>query len=389
MSRFKQVWVSFFRQSRGFGMIETAILLPIFLLFAFAVIDFGNYLIAKNRIVSANQAIATAIQNNPTMTVSDLNVVIANSLGNLLGGYTTVAIWTSQTVPSLSTARTIAQNSLRDIANPWLADGDPSNDNNAYYVGVYVWRGVPYLTPLPRLLGLVDGTTPGFHDSANSKGAAPNGMKGADSFTFVTLNNVTCPADQVLQSFTGGSATCVPRDRNYSCASGQTLERIVDGNPVCVAKDGTYTCGARQVLKEITSSGAVCVNQDERYECFGDTVAKVFDNGGLICVPMDLSYTCTGNQVLQATSTNGAVCVNKDNGGLSCASGQVVTGIVNGVPTCSARSYSVDVSKRIKSKSSDCRQEPGESTTNMVVVGIDTSNKQFDVYCAPLIVDVD
>jgi hypothetical protein len=114
---------------------------------------------------------------------------------------------------------------IRDLTNPWLSDTDPSNDNDAYYVGVRVWRGVPFLTPLPKLLGF-DGSTPGFGDSEESKAGAPHGRKPADSFTFVTVNGGSCPADQVLQSMAGGGlVTCVPRDNNYLCAAGQTLEK--------------------------------------------------------------------------------------------------------------------------------------------------------------------
>jgi hypothetical protein len=336
MSRFKQVWLSFWRKDQGLGMMETALFLPIFLMFAFAVMDFGNYLIVKNRIVSANQAIASAIQNNPTISNSDLQTVIQNSLGNLWfnasGGYighTGIAIWASKTPPSLSTAPTGPDIwGIKDLTNPWLSDTDPSNDNNAYYIGVRVWRGVPLLTPLPKLLNLAVG------DRDNKEGTAPHGRKNTDSFTFVTLNNASCPADQVLQSMTGGAANCVPRDRNYSCASGQTLEKIVDGNPVCVAKDGEYTCASGQVLKEVKNGAAVCVDRDAQYECGEGQVLKNVNNGSATCVDMDKAYTCTGDQVLQATSAGGAVCVDKDRGGLSCASGQVVTAVTNGVPTC-------------------------------------------------------
>ncbi len=230
MGCFKQAWSSFWRKNQGLGMIETAILLPIFLMFAFAVIDFGNYMIVKNRIVSANQAIASAIQNKPTMTVSDLNVVIKNSFGDLDKVWTGTMVWASKTPPSSNEPlSTQAWWAVRNFTNPWLSDGDSSNDNNAYYVGVFTWRGVPFLTPLPKILGLTIG------DRGNISGDAPNGRKATESFTIVTLNNAGCPADQVLQSMTGGAATCVPRDRNYSCASGQTLQKIVDGKAVCVA----------------------------------------------------------------------------------------------------------------------------------------------------------
>jgi len=234
MGCFKQVWLSFWRKDQGLGMIETVILLPIFLMFAFAVMDFGNYLIVKNRIVSANQAIASAIQNKPTISKSDLQIVVQNSLGDLDKPWTGTMVWASKTPPSSNEVK-LGNDSwwlIRDYENPWLSDGDPSNDNNAYYVGVFTWRGVPFLTPLPKMLGLAMGSV---GDTDNISGDAPHGRKGAPAFTILTLNNASCPADKVLQSMTGGAATCVPRDRNYSCAKGQTLQKIVDGKAVCVA----------------------------------------------------------------------------------------------------------------------------------------------------------
>ena len=344
MSRFKQLWSSFWRKNQGVGMIETAILLPIFLMFVFAVMDFGNYMIVKNRIVSANQAIASAIQNNPTMTTgvwgsdTDLQKVIQNSLGNLWFkdggayiGYTGVAVWTSKTVPTVGSAPgwgTLALWENRDITNPWLSDSDPSNDNNAYYVGVYVWRGVPFLTPLPKLLNVAVG------DPDDSEGTAPHGRKVAESFTILTLGGTSCPADQVLQSMTGGVGTCVARDNNYACESGQTLEKIVDGKPVCVAKDGTYTCASDQVLKEIKDGAAVCVNRDRDFNCGSYQLLQKRVGNIEFCGDPRINYVCTGDQVLQATYTFGAVCVDRDHGGLTCPSGNVVIGVINGIPQC-------------------------------------------------------
>ena len=133
---------------------------------------------------------------------------------------------------------------------------------------------------------------------------------------------------------TGGSATCVARDRNYSCASGQTLEKIVDGNPVCVAKDGEYTCASGQVLKEVKNGAAVCVDRDASYGCGEGQVLKNVNNGSPTCVDMDKAYNCGENYDLQATSTGGAVCVDKDRGVTGCPWGQFAYGISYGMPLC-------------------------------------------------------
>ncbi len=213
-------------------MVETALILPIFIMFTFAVIDFGNYLIVKNRIVSANQAIASAVQNNPTMTLSQMTPVIGASLGDLwTKGYTSFSVWSSKTPPNLDFEKTQPNWWKRfNLANPWLSDADPSNDNKAYYVGVWVGTAVPWLTPLPKLLGL------DVIDADNQYGNAPTGRKSAESFTLVTLNNASCPADQVLQSMTGGAAVCVNKDRaGLTCPDGEFVYAVIDGLPSCRA----------------------------------------------------------------------------------------------------------------------------------------------------------
>ena len=94
MSRLKPLWVSFWRKDQGLGMIEMALLMPMFLMFTFAIIDFGNYMIVKNRVVNATNAIATAIENNPTMTTSaynDLDSVLSKIIATNMGEMTNKA----------------------------------------------------------------------------------------------------------------------------------------------------------------------------------------------------------------------------------------------------------------------------------------------------------
>jgi hypothetical protein len=279
------------------------------------------------------------------MSEEDLEKVKATSLGDI-APFSSYAIWTSKTPPTVDSSpeqedATFSNGlivsagssfwSQNDITNPWLADADPSNDNNAYYVSVFLYKGIHFLTPLPKLLGFTPANTAGFGVSAEH----PNGGKTAQVFTFVTLNNASCPADKVLQSKTGGLATCVPRDNDYLCADGQTLEKIVDGNPVCVAKDGTYTCASDQVLKEINNGAAVCVNRDRDFNCGDIAALQKRVNGQEVCVNLlPQNYVCQGDQVLQAVYSMGPVCVDRDTGGLTCPSGNVVIGVINGIPQC-------------------------------------------------------
>jgi hypothetical protein len=228
-------------------MIEMALLMPMFLMFTFAIIDFGNYMIVKNRVVSATNAIATAIENNPTMTTSTYNdldsvlsKIIATNMGEMTDkAGTSIAIWSSKDVPENPRKTRIPgtedkdanyQFTLRNLENPWLKDNDKSNDNNPYYVGVYVWRANPWLTPLPRLLKLNDVVDPN-----NIYGDAAYGRKGADAFIAVTLNNknYTCPAGQTLRGIADGKADCGVYMPPYLCPEGEYLRGYQNGSPIC------------------------------------------------------------------------------------------------------------------------------------------------------------
>jgi hypothetical protein len=380
MSRFKQVWVSFFRQSQGFGMIETAILLPLFLIITFGVMEFGNMYMARYQARDVASSVGDYLQANPSASSEDLQTFVTNlgfgSLKNTGSGeennvFAKIKIQSGKTMMTAAQFDTFCGNGGKNWANPWLG-GDPADDKNDYYIHICYPYTYKTITPLPDLTGGAISET----KTINNKALA-----------YIT-KEMSCPDGQVLQSSTGGSATCVARDGNDSCASGQTLEKIVDGNPVCVAKDGDYTCASGQALKEVKNGAAVCVDRDSSYGCGDGQVLKTVNNGSPTCVDMDKTYTCSGDSVLQATSVGGAVCVDKDRGRYSCPTGEFAYAIEKGVLSCTKVDVqaqctsSLIVGERIKSQTSDCRQDDDEPTKNMVVVGIMPDG---DVWCAPVL----
>ena len=336
MSRLKHLWVSFWRKDQGLGMIEAAITLPLFLMITFGVIEFGNMFMARYQSRDVASAVGDYLQANPLASSADLQTFVTNlgfgSLKNTGPGQDN-NVFAKIKIKSEKTMLTAAQfdalcsgGNVKSYANPWLG-GDPADDKNDYYIHICYPYTYNTITPLPDLTVQAIPET----KTLNSKALA-----------YIT-KEMSCPDGQVLQSFTGGAATCVARDRNYSCSSGQTLEKIIDGNPVCVAKDGNYTCNSGQVLKEVKDGAAVCVDRDASFDCGTNQVLQKSVNGTATCVDMDKAYTCSGNSVLQATSVGGAVCVDKDRGGQSCPGGQVVTGVTNGIPTCSNAPAITDV----------------------------------------------
>jgi hypothetical protein len=362
-------------------MIEAAILLPLFLVITFGVMEFGNMYMARYQARDVASSVRDYLQGNPSASSTDLQTFVTNlgfgSLKNTGPGegnnvFAKINIQSGTTMMTAAQFDTLCSGGgVKNWANPWLG-GDAADDKNDYYIHICYPYTYNAITPLSNLTG----------------GALPETMVMKSKALAYITKEMSCPDGQVLQSFTGGSATCVARDRNYSCASGQTLEKIVDGNPVCVAKDGDYTCASGQVLKEVKDGAAVCVDRDASYGCPWGQVLQNVNNGNPTCVDMDKAYTCSGDQVLQSTSAGGAVCVDKDRGWYGCPWGQFAYAIANGVPYCAQvynavkPSYSINVSGRIKSTTNDCRQGDGEPTKNMVVVGVMDDG---DVWCAPLV----
>ncbi len=379
MSRFKQVWSSFWRKDQGLGMIEAAILLPLFLIITFGVMEFGNMYMTRYQARDVASSVGDYLQANPSASSADLQTFVTNlgfgSLKNTGSGEEN-NVFAKVKIKSEKTMMTAAQfdalcsgGNVKSYANPWLG-GDPADDKNDYYIHICYPYAYNTITPLPDL----------------TAGAIPETKTMNNKALAYITKEMSCPDGQVMQSFTGGSATCVARDNDYLCQPGQTLEKIVDGVANCVAKDGTYTCAVGQVLRQIVSGSAVCVNRDASFACPSGQVLQTWvNNGNPTCVNMDKTYTCSGNSVLQATSAGGAVCVDKDRGGTGCPSGQFARGTNFGMPICAAvpkPSLSVKVGGRIKSQTSDCRQDNGEPTKNMVVVGVMPDG---DVWCAPLV----
>ena len=316
-------------------MIEAAILLPLFLIITFGVIEFGNMYMTRYQGRDVASSVGDYLQGNPSASSADLQTFATNlgfgSLKNTGSGEGN-NVFTKIKIKSETTMMTAAQFDAfcsggggKNWANPWLG-GDPADDKNDYYIHICYPYAYNTITPLS---GLTAGAIPETK-TMNNKAMA-----------YIT-REMSCPNGQVMQSFTGGSATCVPRDNNYFCGSGQTLEKIVDGSPVCVAKDNTYTCGADQVLKEIRNGAAVCVNRDGDFNCGDLALVQKRVNNTLFCGNPRINYVCEYPQVLQATYTMGAVCVDRDHGGLYCPGGTVVTGVISGVPQCGGVSVNIN-----------------------------------------------
>jgi hypothetical protein len=207
-------------------MIEAAILLPMFLMIIFGVMEFGNMYMARYQARDVASSVGDYLQANPSASSGDLQTFVTNlGFGTLknTGPDQENNVFTKIKIKSEKTMLTAAQfdalcsgGGVKNWANPWLG-GDPADDKNDYYIHICYPYTYNTITPLSDLtVGAVPETK-----TMNSKALA-----------YIT-KAISCPDGQVLQSTTSGSATCVARDNNYSCPDGQFLRGITNGVPSC------------------------------------------------------------------------------------------------------------------------------------------------------------
>ncbi|MFN7666838.1 MAG: TadE family protein [bacterium] len=224
MSRFKQLGLSFCHKDGGFGIIEAALILPLFLVIMFGVIEFGNMGLARYQSRDLSSAVGDYLQANPAASTTDLGKFLAtlkvgtlkntgsgqeNSLSETIKIQSSKTMLTDQEIDNLCSNKVGVQN----WTNPWLG-GTSADDNNGYYI--YVCYSYAYKTITP-LSGLTGGMIP------NTKA-----LKGkAVAFTYPKL---TCPAGQFLSN-RGGKPECKQIDA--VCPDGQYLKGVNGTKPSC------------------------------------------------------------------------------------------------------------------------------------------------------------
>jgi Flp pilus assembly protein TadG len=81
IARFKRTCLSFRKSVGGFGMIEAALLLPIFLGITFAVVDYGMMMSNRSSTVGNISSLSRTIQDNPNISAAELNALVVNAGG--------------------------------------------------------------------------------------------------------------------------------------------------------------------------------------------------------------------------------------------------------------------------------------------------------------------
>ncbi|MFN5608237.1 MAG: TadE/TadG family type IV pilus assembly protein [Holosporales bacterium] len=131
------------KNRRGFGVIEAAILLPLFLLISLGGIDLGWMMVNRFAATSAASTVANALQANPTTSGSELDSIFRNAgFGLMNGGASCLAAQSYENKPDIETVKALACDTL----NP--GDPTPATPTAPYYIGVKVQFVYTPLSPI-------------------------------------------------------------------------------------------------------------------------------------------------------------------------------------------------------------------------------------------------
>jgi Flp pilus assembly protein TadG len=81
LARFQNVCQNFRKNISGFGVIEAAFTLPIFIGITFAIIDYGMMMSNRSSTVGNISSLSRTIQDNPNISAAELNALVVNAGG--------------------------------------------------------------------------------------------------------------------------------------------------------------------------------------------------------------------------------------------------------------------------------------------------------------------
>ena len=161
---------TFWQQKGGFGIIEAAITLPLFLMITFGVIEFGNIYLQRYAVRDVSDAVKDYLQAKPGATTTEMTTFL-NGLGVELKGtggteenhiITKIRIAANKTIYTTAQFDALCASSAAaafPIPNPWASDTDPANDNSQYFIHICYRYTYTAITPLPGLTAGVIPTT--------------------------------------------------------------------------------------------------------------------------------------------------------------------------------------------------------------------------------------
>jgi hypothetical protein len=135
--------VSFIANTRGVALMETVIVLPLFLFLTFASIDFGTFFINKYRSADMVSSVARVIEDRPSITEAEFNTLLPSLLRSPI---------TQNDVFIASFSARPSQTTIENITgrNWQIPNGHPAG--KPYYVVVTIRKTVNTITPLVQRL---------------------------------------------------------------------------------------------------------------------------------------------------------------------------------------------------------------------------------------------
>jgi len=271
IARFKRTCLSFRKSLSGFGMIEAALLLPIFLGITFAVVDYGMMMSNRSSTVGNISSLSRTIQDNPNISAAELNTLVVNAGGG--------------TVNFTSAGNCFCARSFGDQASAQaFVNGAGCGDAACTSGGRNTGTGNP------RFIG----------------------VRGQVTYNFITpVNTIFTGANTKVLKF----GQVVPVGITV-CPAGQALTSA----GVCAAS--TVTCGAGQFLTASgTCSAAVPV-------CDGVGEALRFDGTNWSCIDITKeSGTSAGtwwSKTHSGTAGQWCIIANEYTGNCSCPTGSSI-----------------------------------------------------------------
>lgn len=182
----------FFKSSKGFGAIESAILMPLFLAILFSIIDYGTMM--TTRIVAGYSlgVVAKGLQDDPTQSIDNLANSVQSSFVDFLKPDNCIC-------SQVFTGPNASQNAkiFAAIRNCTWCPKISNSPITPYFLAVRGLVKYDYVTPMNEIFSLITGE----QDNTNSK------MIGFGQVSRVGLTPTSCANGEVLAG-TGSSVTC-------------------------------------------------------------------------------------------------------------------------------------------------------------------------------------
>ncbi len=150
LARFQHACQNFRNNISGFGVIEAAFTLPIFLGLTFAVIDYGLMMSNRSSTVGSISGLARTIQDNPGISAVELNALVVNAGGGNVNFTTTGNCFCAKSFGDQASAQAFVNGAgCSDAA--CSSGGRNTGTGTPRYIGVRGQVTYNFITPVNKI----------------------------------------------------------------------------------------------------------------------------------------------------------------------------------------------------------------------------------------------